>query len=411
MIDLNHGSGCQYEAPSRPPGVGVAINAAIDAALVARNRAQAPRHYVSTSGLGRECLRQIQYDYLAVPKDDGRDFEPRTLRMFEAGHRAEDIVAAWLRAAGFDLRTHRRTAGSSASRHSTAAFAATSTAASSPARRRSRIPALWENKALGAASWKDVVKRGVVIARPVYAAQIALYRPTSTCPTRRCSPRSTATPSSSTANWCRSTPRSRRRERPRRAGRARERSARAAAARRRRQELGALPRWQDRRRMARRLCLAGPLLEGAGMTDITPSDTQARAIAAIKDWFKQPDQGAAGVPAVRLCRHRKVHRPEIRARRTWARSAQEQPRRWRLRARRRDRHLHRQGRAGAAAQGHAGPHHPQPDLQRHRRDRRGDRGRRQEDRGGAGSRPQRSPASIAPPPRRRSRPCARRCRR
>ncbi|MBY0350799.1 MAG: hypothetical protein B7Y02_11450 [Rhodobacterales bacterium 17-64-5] len=37
-------------------------------------------------------------------------------------------------------------------------------------------PALWENKALGASSWKDVVKRGVSIARPVYAAQLALYQ-------------------------------------------------------------------------------------------------------------------------------------------------------------------------------------------------------------------------------------------
>ncbi|WCR12585.1 hypothetical protein JHW45_11370 [Paracoccus stylophorae] len=37
-------------------------------------------------------------------------------------------------------------------------------------------PALWENKALGASSWKDVVKRGVSLARPVYAAQIALYQ-------------------------------------------------------------------------------------------------------------------------------------------------------------------------------------------------------------------------------------------
>ena len=35
MIDLNHQSGCQYEAPSRGPGVGLAINAAIDEALVA----------------------------------------------------------------------------------------------------------------------------------------------------------------------------------------------------------------------------------------------------------------------------------------------------------------------------------------------------------------------------------------
>ena len=88
-------------------GIGVAVNDAIDRALGVRNRAQPPRHYVSTSGLGRECLRQIQYDYLAVPKDEGREFEPKTLRIFEAGHRCEDIVAAWLRAAGFDLRTER----------------------------------------------------------------------------------------------------------------------------------------------------------------------------------------------------------------------------------------------------------------------------------------------------------------
>jgi exodeoxyribonuclease-5 len=38
--------------------------------------------------------------------------------------------------------------------------------------------------------------------------------------------------------------------------------------------------------MARALCVAEPLLEGAVMTDITPSDTQARAIVAIKEWFK-----------------------------------------------------------------------------------------------------------------------------
>src|SRR5689334_15728120 len=107
MLDLNHRSGAQYEGPNRPPGIGAVVNEAIDRALGTCNRAQPPRHYVSTSGLGRECLRQIQYDYLAVRKDEGRDFEGQTLRIFEAGHRCEDIVAAWLRAAGFDLRTER----------------------------------------------------------------------------------------------------------------------------------------------------------------------------------------------------------------------------------------------------------------------------------------------------------------
>ena len=176
MIDLNHGSGCQYADPLRAPDVTIAIGAVIDNVLLARHRAQPPRHYVSASGLGRECLRQIQYDYLAVPKDEGRDFEPATLRIFEAGHRGEDVVAAWLRGAGFDLRTRQydgRQFGFSAlderfKGHIDGCLLAGPVAMS--------YPALWENKALGASSWKDVVKRGVVLAKPVYAAQIALYQ-------------------------------------------------------------------------------------------------------------------------------------------------------------------------------------------------------------------------------------------
>jgi hypothetical protein len=176
MIDLNHGSGCRYGAPLRPPGIGDAVNAAIDAALLARHQAQPPRRYVSTSGLGRGCLRQIQYDFLAVPKDEGRDFAPRTLRIFEAGHRGEDVVAAWLRAAGFDLRTHRAdgrqfgfsTLGGRFRGHIDGCLLA------GPA--PLAYPALWEHKTLGPRPWQDVVSRGVVLAKPIYAAQIALYQ-------------------------------------------------------------------------------------------------------------------------------------------------------------------------------------------------------------------------------------------
>lgn len=176
MMDLNHGSGFQYAAPARSPDVAIAVNAAIDAALAARNRKQPPRHYVSSSGLGRECLRQIQYDFLAAPKDEGRDFEGKTLRIFEAGHRGEDVVADWLRLAGFDLRTHRvdgRQFGFTAL-ESRLRGHIDGCVVAGPA--PMAFPALWESKCLGAAPWKDVVKRGVVIARPVYAAQIALYQ-------------------------------------------------------------------------------------------------------------------------------------------------------------------------------------------------------------------------------------------
>lgn len=176
MIDLNHGSGCQYEAPARHYGIGAAVNAAIDAALAARNRAQAPRRYVGTSGLGRECLRQIQYDYLCVPKDEGRDFEPRTLRIFEAGHRGEDVVATWLRFAGFDLRTQRANGRQFGFSALDGRFKGHIDGCLLGGPAAMAFPALWENKALGAASWSDVVKKGVGQSKPIYAAQLALYQ-------------------------------------------------------------------------------------------------------------------------------------------------------------------------------------------------------------------------------------------
>jgi hypothetical protein len=176
MLDLNHGSGCHYAPLSASAAIGSAINGAIDAWLTARNRSQPPRTYVSSSGLGRPCLRQIQYDYLVVPKDPGRDFEPRTLRIFEAGHRGEDVVAAWLRAAGFDLRTGRRDGrqfgfsapGGRFKGHIDGCLVAGPAAMA--------YPALWESKALGSASWRAVVKYGVVASKPIYAAQLALYQ-------------------------------------------------------------------------------------------------------------------------------------------------------------------------------------------------------------------------------------------
>ncbi len=176
MLDLNHGSGCQYETPIRPPGIGVAINASIDQALSVRNRSEPPRRYVSTSGLGRECMRQIQYDYLAVRKDEGRGFAGKTLRIFEAGHRCEDIVAAWLRAAGFDLRTERADGRQFGFAALDGRFKGHIDGCLVAGPVEMHYPALWETKALGAAPWKDVVKRGVVIAKPIYAAQIALYQ-------------------------------------------------------------------------------------------------------------------------------------------------------------------------------------------------------------------------------------------
>jgi len=177
MIDLNRASGVQYVQPRTLPDINSALGAAIDAGLSARQQDERPRSYVSSSGLGRACLRQIQYDFLAAPKDEGQEFAPKTLRIFEAGHRGEDMVASWLRLAGFDLRTERADDGRQ--------FGFTALngrfkghidgcLVSGPV--AMAYPTLWETKALGALIWKDTVKRGVTIAKPVYAAQIALYQ-------------------------------------------------------------------------------------------------------------------------------------------------------------------------------------------------------------------------------------------
>lgn len=176
MIDLNHKSGCIYGVQVSRPPIGEAVSAAIDTALSARHRCERPRTYVSSSGLGRDCLRQIQFDFLAVPKDDGQEFAPKTLRVFEAGHRGEDIVAGWLRMAGFDLRTARPDGRQFGFESLSGRFKGHIDGCIVSGPVAMDYPALWENKALGAASWKDVVKRGVSIARPVYAAQLALYQ-------------------------------------------------------------------------------------------------------------------------------------------------------------------------------------------------------------------------------------------
>ena len=96
------------------------VNALIDAALVDETARQEPRGYLGGSRLGVECLRQLGYEYFQARenvelfKQLGRQSHPfkgKTLRRFRMGHWHEDETAAWLRMAGFDLRTHKPDGG------------------------------------------------------------------------------------------------------------------------------------------------------------------------------------------------------------------------------------------------------------------------------------------------------------
>ena len=82
----------------------------------------------------------------------------------------------WLRKAGFDLRTRDRAgeqfgfsiAGGRIQGHIDGVIVA------GPA--GFDYPALWECKCANAKNWREMVKRGVAVAKPIYAAQIALYQ-------------------------------------------------------------------------------------------------------------------------------------------------------------------------------------------------------------------------------------------
>lgn len=167
-LDFNH--------REKPPAFVDEVNACIDQALVAENATRPQRDYLGGSRLGESCSRRLQYEYLKAPKDAGAGFSGQSLRIFALGHVLEDLAIEWLRKAGFDLRVRNRhgeqfgfsAAGGRVQGHADGVVVA--------APNDMAVPALWECKSANAKNWRDIAKRGVVLAKPIYAAQIALYQ-------------------------------------------------------------------------------------------------------------------------------------------------------------------------------------------------------------------------------------------
>ena len=170
MLDFNHAPKFTDE-----------LNACIDAALVTENATRAPRNYLGGSRVGHTCERALQFEFASARKDDGMDFSGRTLRIFGIGHALEDLAVKWLRAAGIDLYTRKgnqpdgeqfgfSVANGRIRGHVDGIIAA------APGVLKLGIPALWECKTMNAKNWRETVKNGVAISKPVYAAQIALYQ-------------------------------------------------------------------------------------------------------------------------------------------------------------------------------------------------------------------------------------------
>lgn len=170
MLDYNH-----------RPSFGDNLNALIDAGLVAQNRDQPKRAYLGGSRLGVSCERALQFEYADAPKDEDKAFDGRILRIFAMGHMLEDMAAAWLRLAGFDLYTTRRNDPKAGQFGFEAAKGRMQghldgIINGAPVELGLSFPMLWECKSLNDKSWKDTVKRGVTLSKPIYAAQIATYQ-------------------------------------------------------------------------------------------------------------------------------------------------------------------------------------------------------------------------------------------
>ena len=175
MIDMNHGSEAVYGS-AQTQTLGGRINGLIDDALMQHNRAQAPRTYLGGSRIGEPCARKLVFEFTHTTLDAGKEFDGRTLRIFDAGHQFEALTIAWLRAAGFDLRTHRSdgeqfgfvTANGRIKGHIDGVIVDGPDIGLA-------WPVLFEHKALNARSWADVVKHGVQRSKPIYYAQLQIY--------------------------------------------------------------------------------------------------------------------------------------------------------------------------------------------------------------------------------------------
>lgn len=152
------------------------VSALVDAGMQRVRAAQEARTYLGASRLGTACERALQFEYAQAPVDPGREFDGRMLRIFERGHVMEDCMVQWLRSAGFDLRTRDRSGNQFGFSVADGRLQGHVDGVIVGGPEGFGYPCLWESKCLGGKSWRELEKHKLAVAKPVYAAQVALYQ-------------------------------------------------------------------------------------------------------------------------------------------------------------------------------------------------------------------------------------------
>jgi hypothetical protein len=157
----------QYDQLQRGP-INIVLNELTERVAVATPRLS--RDYLGASGVGSECLRKVQFDWLCASAIGAKQ-----QRRFDRGHAIEATMRAQLQAVGlvfappaaleFEALDYLRG-------HADGLI----TAAPAPLMAHMQLPALWECKCVYAKGWRDIVKHGLAHTYPVYASQICLYQ-------------------------------------------------------------------------------------------------------------------------------------------------------------------------------------------------------------------------------------------
>ncbi len=171
IIDFNHSN------PSE------AINQMIDMALVTEKKSEQPRDYLGGSRLGHDCERQLQFEYLNTPRDT--PLTGKNCKHFEIGHILEDMIARWLKLAGFEL-IQVEPVGQQLGKQFEATYSIDGFEKSPIRMHRDGIivsgppildyPCLWECKGMMNKYWIQCRDKGLMTANPDYYGQVQVYQ-------------------------------------------------------------------------------------------------------------------------------------------------------------------------------------------------------------------------------------------
>ena len=146
---------------------------AIEAAVVAGEKAHPARGYIGGSAIGNPCERALWYDFrFAFPKEA---FSGRMLRLFGHGHVEEDRMVKWLRDAGLTVTVEGEPGEQIAVKAVDGHFGGHLDGEVEGVLEAPKTKHVLECKTHNSKSFAQLQKHGVAVAKPVHVAQMQVY--------------------------------------------------------------------------------------------------------------------------------------------------------------------------------------------------------------------------------------------